>query len=475
MKKRIKLGGFICCLLAFGIMMGNVCQVFAFGLKFAKEHATIADAYVEDLTKADMFVQENGESQGGTTHYYKVCTNSKYASMYFFTHNTKPLEVSVLDANGVKQMDVPVIQANISDFKKTSGDYDVDAIFGAATSGVVLKPNTTYYIKVDVESSYRYLYAFDQYDDNANKDFASAKTMSVNRSNQSGIAQTDNAEFYYKFQTDSGNYFYRFNVQNLSTTSSDPRMVELYVYDNNKQLVARGQGSSKTVLMGPCKLKPGKTYYVRVVCAKKNSHFSVSVISFNDEAQDTMSAAGSITQKKDYVYRIQNDADVDWVKLKTSSAKKYQIFCSGGAGMSIQLKDGKGKTIATITKTTTLTLKANTTYYIKMCGKANSSCKISYSQVASTSAKYISVKKITLNRKKLKLKKGKTFTLKVKKVQPAGVCKKSVQFKSSKPKIVKVVKGGKIKALKKGKAVITCTYTAKGNSKKKAKCTVIVK
>ena len=474
--KKQKAVGVCCLLLVLGILLGNEKQASAFGLKFAKEHDSMSEAYEENLLQGDMFVQENGESQGGVTHYYKVQTNSKHASLYFFTHNTRPLEVSVLDANGVKQMDVPVIQANIGSFKMTSGDYDTDAIFASATSGVVLKPNTTYYIKVDVESSYRYLYAFDQYQDNSNKDFSSAKTMSVDRSNQSGTAQTDNAEFYYKFQTKDGNYFYRFTVANTSATSLDPRMVEVYLYDKSKQLVAKGQGSSTTVLAGPWKLKKNQTYYARVVCAKKNSSFSLSVISFNDEAADNMSGAGTISQKTDYVYRIQNAADVDWVKFKTTSQKKYKIICKAGSGIQIQLKDSKGNTVSKITKDVTLTLKANTVYYFKIFGTANSNCKLSYEQVNTAAAKkYVSVKKITLNKKTLKLKKGKTYTLKVKKVTPANASKKSIKFTSSKKKIVKVVKGGKIKALKKGKAVITCTYTAKDKSKKTAKCKVTVK
>lgn len=474
--KKQKAVGVFCLLLMTMMLFGNAERASAFGLRFAKEHSSISEAYEEDLSKGDMFVQENGESQGGVTHYYKVQTNSKHASLYFFTHNTKPLEVSVLNANGVKQMDVPIIQANIGSFKTATGDYNTDDIFASATAGVVLKPNTTYYIKVDVESSYRYLYAFDQYQDNSNKDFGSAKTMSVDLSSQVGTAQTDNAEFYYKFQTKGGNYFYRFNVANTSATSADPRVVEVYLYDKNKQLVAKGQGSSRTVLAGPWKLNKNQTYYARVICAKKNSHFSLSVTSFNDEAADTMSAAGAIAQKKDYIYRIQNDADVDWVKFKTTSQKKYKIFCKAGSGIQIQLKDSKGNTVSKITKDATLTLKANTIYYLKVFGTANSNCRLSYEQVnAAAAKKYVSVKKITLNKKTLKLKKGKTFTLKVKKVTPANASKKSIKFTSSKKKVVKIVKGGKIKALKKGKAVITCTYTAKDKTKKTAKCKVTVK
>ena len=76
--------------------------------------------------------------------------------------------------------------------------------------------------------------------------------------------------------------------------------------------------------------------------------------------------------------------------------------------------------------------------------------------------------KITLSKKQLTLKKGKTTKLKY------TIPKKTyttVTYKSSNSKVVKVDKNGVVKAVKKGKAVITVT-TANG---KKATCKVTVK
>ena len=64
---------------------------------------------------------------------------------------------------------------------------------------------------------------------------------------------------------------------------------------------------------------------------------------------------------------------------------------------------------------------------------------------------------------KVTLKKGKSVKLKV-----SGV-KGKVTYKSNKPKVVKVTKSGKIKALKKGKATITVKA---GGKKKKIKVVV---
>ena len=77
-------------------------------------------------------------------------------------------------------------------------------------------------------------------------------------------------------------------------------------------------------------------------------------------------------------------------------------------------------------------------------------------------------KKIKLNRKKLTLKKGKAFKLKVS-LTPKDSQDKII-FKTSNKKIVKVSKTGKIKALKKGKAKITVV-----SGKKKIVCKVTVK
>ncbi len=77
-------------------------------------------------------------------------------------------------------------------------------------------------------------------------------------------------------------------------------------------------------------------------------------------------------------------------------------------------------------------------------------------------------KKIKLNRRKLTLKKGKTFKLKVT-LTPKNSQDKII-YKTSNKKVAKVSKSGKIKAVKKGKANITVI-----SGKKKIVCKVIVK
>lgn len=83
---------------------------------------------------------------------------------------------------------------------------------------------------------------------------------------------------------------------------------------------------------------------------------------------------------------------------------------------------------------------------------------------AATKAKVSSVKVSNVADKTLVLKKGSSFSLKVK-VTVSGKASKKVRFKSANKKIATVSKKGKIKALKNGATVIT--VTSKANKKKK--------
>ena len=83
--------------------------------------------------------------------------------------------------------------------------------------------------------------------------------------------------------------------------------------------------------------------------------------------------------------------------------------------------------------------------------------------------KKVKATKVKLNKKKLTLKKNKTYKLKAT-IKPAKSTDK-LTWKTSNKKVVKVYQTGKIKAKKKGKAIITVKTT----SGKKAKCIVKVK
>lgn len=82
------------------------------------------------------------------------------------------------------------------------------------------------------------------------------------------------------------------------------------------------------------------------------------------------------------------------------------------------------------------------------------------------------VKKVSLDRTKLTLKKGKKVRLKAS-ASPSNAYDKKVTWKSSRPKIAKVDARGVVRGLKKGRASITAT--ARDGSGKKAVCKVTVR
>ena len=121
--------------------------------------------------------------------------------------------------------------------------------------------------------------------------------------------------------------------------------------------------------------------------------------------------------------------------------------------------DKKGKVTALKKGTAIITCTA------KNGSDAKVSCKITVKDKL--------VKKITLNKTKVTIRKGKTFQLKVKALKPSDAFNQKVKWSSSNKKVATVDKNGKIKTKKKGTCTITCT--AADGSKIKAICKITVK
>jgi uncharacterized protein YjdB len=124
------------------------------------------------------------------------------------------------------------------------------------------------------------------------------------------------------------------------------------------------------------------------------------------------------------------------------------------------------KSIATVDKNGKVTAKKKGNVTITCTAadgsKTKATCKVTVKQP---------VTKITLSKTKVTLKKGKTITLK-KTIAPSSANTKTVIWKSSNKKVATVDSNGKVKAVGKGTATITCT--AKDGSGKKATCKVTV-
>ena len=121
--------------------------------------------------------------------------------------------------------------------------------------------------------------------------------------------------------------------------------------------------------------------------------------------------------------------------------------------------DQKGKVTALKPGTVTITCTAKDGSGIK------ATCKVT--------VKNKLVSKITLNKTKASIKKGKTLKLTVKKITPADAFNQKVKWSSSNKKIATVDKNGKVTAKKKGTCWIICT--AADGSGTTVKCKIIVK
>lgn len=130
------------------------------------------------------------------------------------------------------------------------------------------------------------------------------------------------------------------------------------------------------------------------------------------------------------------------------------------ANRKVTWKSDKPKTVG-VSKTGKVTAKKT--------GKATVTAKADGKTAKCTITVKAAPKKISLNAKKKTLKKGKTFQIKVK--LPKNTASNKITYTSSKKKIASVSSKGKVKALKKGKSVIT----AKTFNGKKAKLTITVK
>ena len=86
-----------------------------------------------------------------------------------------------------------------------------------------------------------------------------------------------------------------------------------------------------------------------------------------------------------------------------------------------------------------------------------------------TIPKLTSTSKLKFKKKSITIKKGKSIKLKYRR-KPVNV-QDVLSWKSSKPKVVKILKNGKVKGIKKGKSIITL----KTNTGKKTKVKIIVK
>ena len=144
-------------------------------------------------------------------------------------------------------------------------------------------------------------------------------------------------------------------------------------------------------------------------------------------------------------------------------AAQSTIYVGGNTGKTTQMKlggvAGKSYTVTyKSSKPSVATVNSNGKVTAKKKGSTKITATVRINGTAKNITKTIKVKKAYLkfSKKKATLKKGKSYTYKVK---AYGIKKSSVTFKSSKSSVLSIKKkSGKAKAKKKGSATITAKY-----------------
>jgi len=241
--------------------------------------------------------------------------------------------------------------------------------------------------------------------------------------------------------------------------------------------------------------KPNDFYYICINPPRESGSKGKVTASWTDirsDGGDTKAKAVNIDAVKGAIVKhvTQSCSEGNWFKFTVPSAADLTVTYSlkaliptnpSGLAGKLGVEDSKdyiGNTYflyekgnAVASNTTKHRLPKAGTYYVNVDYSGGHYISDGSEHTLNIKANLLA-SKITLNKTKLTLKKGKTFSLKVKKWTPANVGSKTVTWKSSNPKVVKVnKKTGKIKALKKGNAKIT----AKTSNGKTATCKVTVK
>ena len=184
-----------------------------------------------------------------------------------------------------------------------------------------------------------------------------------------------------------------------------------------------------------------------------------------------------ITGKGNYTGKITTDqVAADWVSAgkgtsgKAAKLNKQRATVYKGKSMTLRVTGTAGKVIWKSSKTSVASVNGNGKVTAKRAGTASITAKVNGKVYRCK----VTVKNPSLNKTKLSLKEGRSYSLKLN-----GTSVKS--FKSSNPRVASVNRSGKVTAKKAGNATIICTaknrktyrcrVTVSGSSSSKGKLT----
>lgn len=234
----------------------------------------------------------------------------------------------------------------------------------------------------------------------------------------------------------------------------------------------------------------GKTYQLKATITPSNASIKTVTWKSTDTSVATVTSSGLVTAKGNGTAKIIcTSTDGKYtatckitVKTKvtgvTLNAKKATLYVGNTKQLTATISPksasnknitwkSSDKSVATVNSSGKVTAKAVGTAVISCTtkdGEYKASCTV-------TVKKFVSAKSVKLNKSKKSLYVTDTYTLKAT-VSPSNASNKGVKWKSSDKKVATVNSSGKVTAVGKGTATITCTTKDGGY---KATCTVTVK
>lgn len=153
---------------------------------------------------------------------------------------------------------------------------------------------------------------------------------------------------YFTFTTTKDENFYKMSFDNVGNCS-----MSCEIWDNNnfvgQAVDSQTIESKKSTVFNFAKLKKKHTYYVIVKVSWsdrqiRSEKYMMKLTASKDDVKDTVSSAKTLTLNKTAKFGLQNKADVDWFKFKTTGYTTYTVdFSNIKSSEAIQIIVYSGK------------------------------------------------------------------------------------------------------------------------------------
>ena len=196
-----------------------------------------------------------------------------------------------------------------------------------------LRPGKTYYLRIaswdsmDVKYSINVTKKNDDRPDTIEKAAAAGIGKTV-----TGVSEDPIDVEYFKITADKTDSFYYMTLKNLSasgkyeyTLYSDRDCTEIYKSETGN--VDWSLGSKETAQFKLGKLKPGKTYYLRITSwDSMDVKYSINVTKKNDDYPDAIGKASQLKFNATKKGKIEDDIDVEYFTIKTDGSKDAYYY-----------------------------------------------------------------------------------------------------------------------------------------------------